>query len=157
LPLVYVIVQNYKTLTIDNKVVKPGKVLFEAPGSREYDKEYKEIANKLDDVLIAKNPDSHWEACVKNFGWQRKNGIMEKFEAKNGRALLDNILPQTENTFKIFELKKNGFAINNRHHMNQSGDEWYYILPACVEGFHRDWEHDGICVKNLDKEKKKED
>lgn len=79
---------------------------------------------------------------------------MDKFDASNGQDLLRNILPNTDNEFSIFQLKKDGFAINNKHHDNQEGDEWYYILPACRDGFHRDWWHDGICVQ--DRPKKEE-
>lgn len=111
------------------------------------DDEYRDIVHELDDYIESRNSEHTWEAHVTNFGWQKKTGTMEKFEAKTGRDLLDNILPQTENHFTIFEFKKNGFAINNKHNDNQDGDEWYYILPACKEGFHRDWNHAGICAQ----------
>jgi hypothetical protein len=113
-----------------------------------------EIADELDEHIESKNPEYKWEAHVKNFGWQKKNGTMDKFEAKDGQELLNNLLPQTENHFTIFEFKKTGFAINNKHHDNMDGDEWYYVLPACKEGFHRDWSHDGICSQDQQKIKR---
>jgi hypothetical protein len=146
---------NYKTLVRDNQIMmKAGKQLV-ATGTDEtenYEKQYKRIAKKLDSVIDTKNPGHHWEAYVENFGWQKKTGIMDRFEATNGQYLLEQILPATENKFSIFEFKKTGFAINNRHSMNEDGDEWYYVLPACMDGFHRDWKHDGICIQTDKKE-----
>ncbi len=123
---------------------KPGKEILASEGAER-------DADKLD-VFVKRNTEKKWEAHVINFGWQKTTGTMDKFEAKNGRELISNILPEVENTYTVYHLKKDGFAINNTNQMNHDGDEWYYILPACKESFHRDWEHDGICVHDLKKE-----
>lgn len=100
------------------------------------------------ETMNKKNPSDLWEAEVKNFGWRRANGVKEKFRASDGRTLLSEILPRTDCSFKIFDLEPKGFAIQNFHHDNDTGTEWYHVLPACQEEYHRDWEHNGICVRD---------
>jgi len=134
--------------------MKHGKLIAATERSISYgERDFANIAHRLDGLIEEKNQTFKWEACVRNFGWQKKNGTMDKFEANKGLDLLRGILPVTENQFSIFEFKKDGFAINNKHGDNESGDEWYYVLPACLEGFHRDWKHDGICTQDLPKKK----
>lgn len=124
-------------------MMKPGKKLCSNS-----EISYDGIAFKIEDLMKVKNPDSMWESCVKNFGFVKTDGIRNKFEAHNGYDLLENTLPKTENTFTVFTFK-NGFAIQNRWVDNKDGDELYFILPACHDDFHRDWEHDGICIQDI--------
>lgn len=100
------------------------------------------------EMMNEKNPSDEWEAEVQNFGWRRIHGVKKRFVAKNGKELLGKILPNADCEVKIFELDNRGFSIQNFHHDNNTGSEWYHILPACEEGFYRDWDRDGICVKN---------
>jgi hypothetical protein len=117
-----------------------GKLLFDS--EEDFDLE------ELTRIMLDKNSSKIWEAEVINFGWKRERGIKKKFTAEDGKDLLGRVLPPMDCIFKIYELDKKGFAIQNFHHDNNTGNEWYHILPACEEEYHRDWKRDGICVKD---------
>jgi hypothetical protein len=119
--------------------MKKGKILFDS--NKDSDIE------TISDLMKERNPSNEWEAEVINFGWRRARGVKDKFVAETSRALLEKILPRTDCNFIIYELDKRGFAVQNFHHDNNTGNEWYHILPACQEGYHRDWDKDGICVR----------
>jgi hypothetical protein len=84
------------------------------------------------DVLTShiqeRNPSGSWRAEVVGFGWQKLSG-WKFFEATNGKKFLQEILPNTDNTFMIYADGKTAFAINNFHHDAPTG-EWYYVRPA---------------------------
>lgn len=148
-----VIDKNYKTIRNDKTIVKVGQRILEMDYEKSYDRRYKDIAKKLGQYVDERNPEHWWEARVESSGRKKKKGTMDKFKAENGQELLDFLLPTTENSFSIFLFKKTGVAINNKNQFNDDGDEWYYILPACRDGFHRDWKHDGVCAQDAPKER----
>lgn len=67
----------------------------------------------------------YWGVEVLNFGWMKKHGY-KTVETSRGAVLLDEIMPKTECTFKIYAYK-NGFALRNWHHDSPTGNEWYII------------------------------
>ena len=85
------------------------------------------MIENLTEIMEKKNPNNKWRAEVKNFGWRSSSGE-NVFYAEKGDELLSEILPKTDNTFKIFNFGK-GFAIQNFHHDSPTGNEWYYIVP----------------------------
>jgi hypothetical protein len=74
----------------------------------------------------------HWKIWVSNFGWRELSG--EKFcNAETGQRLLQEILPDTDCTFRIFKIADgSGLALQNFHHDSPTGKEWYKITP-CAE------------------------
>jgi hypothetical protein len=70
----------------------------------------------------------YWTATVKNFGWRGQSGYKEPFIADTGEQLLQEILPKTDCTFKIFR-EGNELKIQNYHHDSPCGNEWYEIRP----------------------------
>lgn len=102
------------------------------------DFEWEDITESLTSEMNRKNPSGMWEASVENFGWRSVSGTKPKFRADNGQDLLFKILPETDCHFKIFDIRR-GFKINNAHHDKPMGGELYFILPACREGYSRDW------------------
>lgn len=77
--------------------------------------------------------DYYWCAEVNGFGWRELNGTAKPFKANNGKELLNHILPNCDCTFKIFKEGK-GLAIQNYHHDNPTGNEWYHIwlVKPCI-------------------------
>lgn len=129
-------------------MLNPGKKILMLKGVPDK-RRYKDIARRLDKYLerLHSGVPCYWEARVENSGESKRNGVAARFNAGNGLEILDRLLPMAENEFTIYEFKRTGFAINNKNRFNRDGDEWYYVLPACHEGFHRDWKHDCICVE----------
>ena len=76
--------------------------------------------------VTGKTDNDVWHVEVENFGWQSKDGE-GVIRAKDGEELLQKVLPDTDNTFKIFKDGKSGFKIQNFHHDSPTGREWYYI------------------------------
>lgn len=87
-----------------------------------------DLMENLKESMQKKNPNGYWRAEVKNFGWRSQSGEAEPFYTEDPAELLRKILPDTQNTFKIFNFGK-GYAIQNYHHDSPTGREWYYVVP----------------------------
>jgi hypothetical protein len=92
-----------------------------------YEWEWQSLCDSLTH-LMNRNPHGGWKAEVRNFGWRSLNGH-KVFRATTGNALLRQVLPQCECTFKVFRYGR-GLAIQNAHHDSPVGNEWYYISPC---------------------------
>jgi len=92
--------------------------------------EWESLCEALTDLMKDINPDGdQWHCEVKNFGWQRRNGYRD-FRADTGAKLLQQILPNTDNTFWIYN-RGDHIALNNCHHDSPiRGVEWYTVKPA---------------------------
>ena len=91
-----------------------------------YDIEWRDLCDNLTKLMNRINPDGYeWHCAVKNFGWRHQDGYKD-FRAEDGKKLLQEVLPKTDCTFKIFD---NGdhIAINNAHHDAPCGGEMYFI------------------------------
>lgn len=88
------------------------------------------LVDDLTMIMDKKNEKGYWKVTVHNFGWQNRNGY-KYLMAFTGDELLGKVLPKTDCIFKIYNYGK-GIAINNFHHDNPTGKEWYYIVP-CAE------------------------
>jgi hypothetical protein len=70
----------------------------------------------------------------------------------NGKELLDEIIDYDvvskygSTAIHIFNYKKKGFLVKASHHDD------ILLLPACRSGFIRDWEHDGICIEEVEED-----
>ena len=96
----------------------------------EHDFEWENLTGELTDFMRLINPDGlEWHAEVKGFGWRGLDG--EKgFKALTGEVFLSELLPNTENSFKIyFDEKERKITINNAHHDKPTGGEMYYVIP----------------------------
>jgi len=89
-------------------------------------REWDDLCNDLTG-LMKHNPHNGWRAEVHNFGWRSQNGY-KILSATTGKALLRQVLPQTDCTLKVYRYGR-GLAINNAHHESPCWSEWYYILP----------------------------
>lgn len=91
-----------------------------------------ELNDQLTEIMQRLNPDGRgWRAEVKNFGWRALDGYKE-FEAEDGQKLLEQILPQTECVFKIYD-RGDHIAINNAHHDSPVFAEWYTVRAVQPE------------------------
>lgn len=104
------------------------KLVIDGSNSCE-DWEWDDLIMELTGIMKTINPDNYWTAKVKNYGWIKKDGEKEIFFADTGKKLLQEILPDTECSFKIYKYK-NGLAINNAHHDSPCWTEWYYVIPT---------------------------
>jgi len=87
--------------------------------------EWENLLEVLTDKLQELNPGGYWVGEVKQFGWRKENGV-KQFNADDGKIFLQEILPQTECSFRLFCLKDQ-ILIQNFHHDSPTGDEWYII------------------------------
>jgi hypothetical protein len=74
-----------------------------------------------------------WRASVENFGWQRQSGTLRPFEAETGEGLLNKILPATDCTYRIWksgDKEPKVLKIQNFHHDNCTGNEWYTVTAT---------------------------
>jgi hypothetical protein len=93
--------------------------------------EWESLTECLTETLNSFNSEGHWRADVENFGWLNQQGYTE-FEADNGSDFLNNILPETDCTFRLF-LEDERILIQNFHHDSPAGNEWYTIQPISTE------------------------
>lgn len=100
------------------------------------DWEWESLLQVLTDKLHDINPRGYWHAEVENFGWRRLSGYSD-FRADDGKTFLQEILPNTDCTFKIFLEAGNTVKIQNFHHDSPTGNEWYTIRPA---GDEEEWQ-----------------
>ena len=84
-------------------------------------------------IMSSKNIIGLWGAMVSKFGWQKRDGRL-KFEAVTGQELISKLLPNTECRFKVYNYGP-GLAIQNWHHDQPTGSEWYYIKPLSRRAF----------------------
>jgi len=90
--------------------------------------EWEYLAEYVTELMKERGMDEEPIYCeVANFGWRGING-QQVFYAENGPEFLKAILPDTNNTFHIYEYS-DGLAINNFHHDSPIGREWYYATP----------------------------
>jgi len=94
-----------------------------------------DVCNGLTEILHRKNKAGYWRAEVSNFGWQGKSGSAV-FEITNGAELIQQVLPKTDCTFKVYNYGK-GIAIQNWHHDSPMGNEWYYLVPITHDAYYK--------------------
>ncbi len=96
---------------------------------------WQDMLEDLDALMGEFNDSNEWVCRVENFGWRKTHGL-KTFKAKRPDLLLREILPKTDNTFKIFRRRHkyenakcaiNEIVIQNWHHDSCTGDEHYYI------------------------------
>ncbi len=84
------------------------------------------LIEELTEQLQAINPTGCWSADVVNFGWRKMNGHAT-FYADDAQTFLNNLLPKTDCTFKVY-IEQNGILrIQNANHDSPTGDEWYTV------------------------------
>jgi len=94
------------------------------------DFEWEDLCEDLTNLMDEVNPSQQWYGEMKDFGWQHDSGY-QTFSARNGRQLLQVILPNTACSFRIYRHGKHGIKINNCHHDSPMwGVEWYYLSRA---------------------------
>ena len=99
---------------------------------------YQDMCEELGKLMVEINDGNSWIARVENFGWRKTNGH-KLFKATRPDTLLREILPETDNTFKIFKRRQKykkckdsiqEIVIQNWHHDSSTGEEKYYIAKA---------------------------
>ena len=86
------------------------------------------MTEALTEWMQEHNPDGDWRAEVTGFGWQRQDGYKD-FHAETGQKLLQDVLPNTECTFNVYD-EGDHLSIENAHHDAPTGGEWYAIRPV---------------------------
>ena len=67
---------------------------------------------------------------VENFGWMKRNGY-KYIKTLDADTLLYKLLPNCECTMNIYyDTKNKSLKIQNFHHDNCTGSEWYTITSA---------------------------
>lgn len=81
---------------------------------------------ELTGIMDEKNKAGYWRCTAKGLGWRNSNGS-KTFRAENGQSLLFNILPRTDNHYRVYN-ERHGFVIINSHHDSQH--EEYWVRPC---------------------------
>jgi hypothetical protein len=98
-----------------------------------FDSRYEDLCMNLTDYLNKISPNGYFKAIMKNFGWMNSNGHkVFHVTLGNGREFLSQILPNCDNTFKIFKVHHGRkLAITCAHHDSPvMYKEWYIITPC---------------------------
>jgi hypothetical protein len=102
--------------------------------------EWECLTDELTTLMKKLNKGGKWYCEVENFGWQKRSGH-KAFKAETGQKLLGAVLPNTDNSFKVFIMGK-GFGrtikIQNWHHDSPLGDE-YYLIRRWKDGDPAPW------------------
>jgi len=86
-----------------------------------------DLKEDLTNLMEEINPDGNqWKASVEGFGWRNLSGSRE-FSANTGEEMLQAVLLDTENHFKLYRDGRK-ITIQNYHHDSPMG-ETYYIQP----------------------------
>ena len=94
---------------------------------------WSDLKDALTEILQRRNPQGYWKARVRNFGWMSQDG-RKYLQARTGSDFLNELLPQTDCHFRIFEYGR-GLAIQNFHHDSPVGNEWYYVVPITQQKY----------------------
>lgn len=93
-----------------------------------YSEAYNELLSDLTELIEDRNPSGIWIAEGRNLGWRNQSG-KSSFKAITGQEFLNNLLPDTDCTFYIYDLAgSKGFHIVNYHHDSPTG-EYYDVYP----------------------------
>ena len=94
------------------------------------DDDFEFIYEDLTELIQRINPSGLWHGEVEGFGWQNQSGTSD-FEADNGQAFLQAILPRTAECYwKLWVKDDKTIMINATHHDSPTwGKEWYTITP----------------------------
>jgi len=97
-----------------------------------YDFEWEYVTESLTELMnrIGKGT-TEWVATVTGFGWRSLDGTLA-MSVKDGAEMLRKVLPDTENTFTLYDMGDH-IKINNAHHDKPTGGEIYEIRPVKVE------------------------
>lgn len=87
---------------------------------------YTTIEEELETHLQSINQSRlNYVCCVNGFGWRKVNGVKHLY-IKCEPEILTAILPVCECHFKIW-ITPTGFVMQNFHHDNCDGSEWYEL------------------------------
>ena len=122
---------------------------------------WEQFCDDFTEMLVVLNPSTEqWAVTMSGAGWRNQEG-RRKVDAATGKQLLQEILPDTECSFKIWR-RVDHIEINNAHHDKPMGGEMYYIYPAaCCEycgevfpfSFLKVFSTEAICADCDEKEK----
>ena len=92
-----------------------------------FEDEWNSEMEYLTEVMNRINPDGVWWAEGSNLGWRHLSGH-KAFEATTGKKLMEEILPKTDCTFKVYEVAMEGggsfLGIRNSHHDAPMGEHY---------------------------------
>ncbi len=114
--------------------MKRGRLLIDSDDWNDTEAEdaeiiYQDNMTELTKLMDKKNPGYYWRCTAKGLGWRNLSGA-KLFEAMDARSLLDSILPNTDNHYKIYN-ERHGFVIINSHHDSQH--EEYWVRPCSAK------------------------
>ncbi len=104
-----------------------------AQDSEWWEWEWNDEVENLTEILKKISRYGYFHIEVKNFGWRNQDGSTV-IKAKDGQDFINKVLPDTDNTFKIFK-EGNTLKIQNWHHDSPTGNEWYIIRKALKKEF----------------------
>jgi hypothetical protein len=116
--------------------MREGRLLFDSDDWKD-EGDYEDAMETLTALMDEKNGETYWKATGYGMGWRKREGY-KLFEAKDGSELLRAILPNTDNTYKIYN-EQRGFIIHNAHHDAPTG-ETYWVRPISEKTYRTEME-----------------
>lgn len=107
---------------------------------REYENDLSFYYRKWDDFLSELD-----ELIKKDEQWEHPR-LGHKFYLENGKKLLKICALNEPQQLDVYNTQKKGLILIGKEYIDEEEKECL-VLPACKEGYHREWEHDGICVR----------
>ena len=90
---------------------------------------WSDLCDAFTEMLGVLNPSTEqWAVTMSGAGWRKQEG-RRKVDAATGERLLQEILPDTECSFKIWR-RADHILIDNAHHDRPIGGELYRVYPA---------------------------
>ena len=120
--------------------------------------EWDNFTERVTEEMGRRNPDDYWETPDPDK--QVSDTGSDEFFSSSGESLLghfgiDTFCDNTSNKIKINEYGRMGLHINTLcrdgsfiSRFNEDARD-IIVLPACHDGFYRDWEHNGIYVAEI--------
>jgi hypothetical protein len=93
--------------------------------------QWDDIVEDMTNLIEEINPGGLWTATGEDIGWQNLSGSMPRFEAKDGKTLLNKVLPNCDKHYWIYRRKQGEvetLVIKCSHHDSPMG-EMYYLVP----------------------------
>lgn len=104
------------------------------------DQEWLDFKKNIHTKMLEVNNTLDWETSDCNNRLTDSGGILDIIEMVNTIDYFE--------TMKVYPFKHEGLRFDLTFSSPPSMDN-FTIIKACKKGFHRDWKHDAICVKDI--------
>lgn len=111
--------------------------------------QWKDFTRELYELMMKVNSD----ALVNKHEWETPNQPGRKIDTIEIDSWVEYANYRNADSVKVYPFKKEGLRINVVLPSQGFGSKYSFsIIKSCKDDFHRDWEKDGICVQDVQRE-----